>query len=1703
MMQAQPLYIQAGCKLGDQGIGASALSFANLQMQSDKYLCVKDAEKGQVVVFDIQNNYAKDTKPMKADTALMNPSKNWIALKGKSDQGGDFVQVYNLDTKAKLGVWNCPEDLVLMSWLNDDVLGLVLSRTTYHWKVEGSAEAEKIMDRTDKLAEPATQVVSYSMDPNGAWCLLCGIASDDKKTIDGYMQLYSIERKQQQLIQGHGGAFGKTLVDDSNVPATLVTFAKRDKGSFATTLQINEVGQDFNTAGRKKHMVQKEIPMPPESPNDFALSMHISEKLGVIYMLMKSGNLFMFDVATGEMLYRNPVSKQPILKACNAPKTGGILFINKDGHVCSAGASEQGLVPYIFTSAIPNKQEIGINLARRFGFAGAEEILNTAFQRDFAMQNYKEAATTVAKAKALRTSETIEKFRNAPQPAGQPLPLLTYFSTLLDKAGKLNKYESVQLCQLVVQQGRHDLIEKWLNADQLDCSEELGDVIKQLPALSQHALKVYYKGEAHQKVINSFMEMGQVDKIIEYAKKANAKADYSGLMRNLVAVNPQQAVEFAKSLMNNVPPLTDIRQIIDTFMSQNRLQETTSVLIDYLKENKPEHAALQTELFRMNLLQAPQAAELIFQLDTFTHYDKQVVAQLCEKAGLWNRALQDYTDISDVRRVLAYAPTMNAEFLVNYCTKLPPQTCLEVMGDLMKNRHQNLNVVVQVAIKCHQQIGAEKLIEMFESFSSFEGVFYFVGAISSQMGEGHPEVIFKYIQAASRLGNVQEVERVLKENPKSYDPVKVKDFLKGEKLPDPRPLIYVCDLHGFIEELATYLYNNQLLKYIEVYVTKVNPLNTPKFVGTLIDLDCSEDFIKQLLQAVRSACPVEPLVTECEKRNRLRLLQPWLEARVSEGNQEGPLHNALAMICIETGRDPETFLKNNHFYDSKVVGKFCEERDPHLAYTCYKRAFGQCDEELVAVTNKNGLFKLQAKYLVERKSPELWATVLGEEANQEFRRKTIDQTISSALPECTNPDEVSVTVKAFIAAELHSELIELLEKIVLHRSEFANARNLQNLLILTAIRADPTRVMDYINRLTSYNGPEIAKVALGPEYKLYEEAFVIYKKGEMHPEAMDVLLLNIDSIERAAEYAARVNEPVVWSKLGKAYLESGAVAEAIDSYIKANDASDYMEVISVAERQNKFEELVTFLKMARKSQKDQHLDSELVYSYAKIDNLADLEEFVSGTNTANCQMIGDRLYDEGNYKAAKLLFQSIGNNAKLASCYVKLEEYNAAVEAAKKANNPKVWKEVSVACVAAQEFRCASIAGMSIIVHPDHLEELIAQYEKHGYFEELIQLLDQGLSAERAHVGMYTELAILYSKYKPERLMDFIKMNTQKCNIPKVIRACERHCHWEEAVHLYTHYDEYDSAANCMMQHSPVAFSHDQFLFVMQKVANTELLYRAISFYIEEQPLLLDALLKTIESKVDHARVVQQMRDMGHLPLILPYLKQVQVHNIQAVNEALNELYLEAEDHSNLRKSIEEYENIDQLSLAGKLEKHELLEMRRIASLVYKKNKRYGKAIELSKNDKIFQDAMETARDSGSSDLALELLQYFIQEQDKECFTACLFTCYALLKPDVVMELAWRNNMMNSAMPYLIQSVKQYTARIDGLDKKVEKEEKEKEQQKSANNDYVADYGMGPAGMMPGFGHLAIGNAPFQPAANGMMGMGGPPMGGPGSMGGF
>jgi clathrin heavy chain len=301
-----------------------------------------------------------------------------------------------------------------------------------------------------------------------------------------------------------------------------------------------------------------------------------------------------------------------------------------------------------------------------------------------------------------------------------------------------------------------------------------------------------------------------------------------------------------------------------------------------------------------------------------------------------------------------------------------------------------------------------------------------------------------------------------------------------------------------------------------------------------------------------------------------------------------------------------------------------------------------------------------------------------------------------------------------------------------------------------------------------------------------------------------------------------------------------------------------------------------------------------------------------------CVHLGERCYDEGMFEAAKILFTNINNNAKLALCYVNLEQYREAVDAATKANSVSTWKEVCLACLRANEIRLANVCGLHIIVHPDHLEDLIGHYERAGKSVELMQLMEQGLGLDNAHSGIFSDLAVLYSKYCPEKLMEHIKVFWSRMNVVKVLRACEKALLWTETVYLYKEDGQHDSAIRTMTEHT-VAFQQELFLDCVQKVRNPEVQYKAITFYILQHPLSLPRLLQVLTPHLDHARVVHLLRKNEALPLAVDYMRNVQKENLSVVNEALNEIAVLEEDFEGLRTSIDDYDNFDQLHLAQKV----------------------------------------------------------------------------------------------------------------------------------------------------------------------------------------
>lgn len=767
------------------------------------------------------------------------------------------------------------------------------------------------------------------------------------------------------------------------------------------------------------------------------------------------------------------------------------------------------------------------------------------------------------------------------------------------------------------------------------------------------------------------------------------------------------------------------------------------------------------------------------------------------------------------------------------------------------------------------------------------------------------------------------------------------------------------------------MYKNQQFKSIEVYVQRINPARTPGVIGGLLDVDCEEGIIKNLLDSVNAmSIPIDELVTEVESRNRLKLLLPFLEKTLASGNQQQAVYNALAKIYIDSNNNPEKFLQENDQYDSLIVGKYCEKRDPNLAFIAYRK--GENDLELINVTNDNSMFKAQARYLLERADMEVWKFVLAD--SNMFRRSLVDAVISTAVPESTDPDKVAFAVRAFVNEDLPAELIEMLERIILEPTSFSDNATLQNLLMLTAAKSDKGRVMNYVHQLSGYSADDIAPELI--DQGMYDEAFEIYKKHDSHVSAVNVLVDHVVSIDRAQEYADRVDLPEVWSKVAKAQLDGLRVTDSIESYIRAEDPSNFLEVITTSTAAGKDEELVKYLKMARKTLREVPVDTALAFCYARLNQLPELEEFLRGVNVADVEVSGDKAYEEGFHEAAKIFYTSISNWAKLATTLVHLEDYQAAVECARKANSTKVWKQVHDACVTKKEFRLAQICGLNLIVHAEELTDVVRQYEFNGYFDELISLLEAGLGLERAHMGMFTELGIALTKYRPDRVFEHIKIFWTRLNMPKMIAACSEAHLWPELVFLYHHYEEFDNAVLAMMERAADAWDHNSLKEIIVKVTNVEIYYRAVTFYRDEHPGLLTDLLATLTQRIDVNRVVTIFQKSDDIPLVKTWLINVQHQNKRTVNNAIHDILIEEEDYKTLRDSVNAYDNYDAPDLAQRLERHDLVFFRQIAANIWRKNKRWQKSIELSKQDKLYRDAIETAAMSGKADVVEELIRY-------------------------------------------------------------------------------------------------------------------------------
>ena len=238
-----------GAQLKTCGVNPQCISFTNLTMESEKYVCARESgTTNNVVIVEVNNPLQPMKKPITADSALMNPTQNVIALKARvENENGveDSLQIFNIDQKAKIKGHDM-EPVVFWKWITPKMLGIVTNTAVFHWSIDDANAPVKVFDRTANLN--GNQIISYKASEDMQWFTLIGIAQGDASRpalVKGNMQLYSVAQQRSQPLEAHMAAFTTHQVPGNAQKSQLVCFAQKmvqADGSVVSKLHVIELG---------------------------------------------------------------------------------------------------------------------------------------------------------------------------------------------------------------------------------------------------------------------------------------------------------------------------------------------------------------------------------------------------------------------------------------------------------------------------------------------------------------------------------------------------------------------------------------------------------------------------------------------------------------------------------------------------------------------------------------------------------------------------------------------------------------------------------------------------------------------------------------------------------------------------------------------------------------------------------------------------------------------------------------------------------------------------------------------------------------------------------------------------------------------------------------------------------------------------------------------------------------------------------------------------------------------------------------------------------------------------------------------------------------------------------------------------------------------------------------------------------------------
>ena len=148
--------------------------------------------------------------------------------------------------------------------------------------------------------------MNYGIDSSKKWCYLVGIYQGANQQICGYMQLFFIEKRQQQLLDGGFCAtFTDMPVTTASYKNSLFCFTQKKAGEMTTKLHIMEIGNPAPGAQKLKQSADIQL-----MDGDFPVLIHDAQKFGCLLLVTKMGFIYMYEVSSAALLHKQQFTDQ-------------------------------------------------------------------------------------------------------------------------------------------------------------------------------------------------------------------------------------------------------------------------------------------------------------------------------------------------------------------------------------------------------------------------------------------------------------------------------------------------------------------------------------------------------------------------------------------------------------------------------------------------------------------------------------------------------------------------------------------------------------------------------------------------------------------------------------------------------------------------------------------------------------------------------------------------------------------------------------------------------------------------------------------------------------------------------------------------------------------------------------------------------------------------------------------------------------------------------------------------------------------------------------------------------------------------------------------------------------------------------------------------------------------------------------------------